>query len=351
MEKISVIGNGALAMSIAAEVAIGGTEVTYIDCSSSPLQKTGITIRENGIVTPIQLKAYTAAFDSIANADIVMIGVTASHYDTVFTKAAPFIQNGQLIVFFPASFGAIRFKSLFKDRDLTICEVVSFPAVCEFDAKGYVNIQNRKSCLNAAVCPATHTEQVLSRLNVYFKIFEPAKNLLDTSLDNMNMTLHPLPVLLNLSSVETDAARFKHYVNGVTSTVGSLMEKLDAERLAIGSAYNLELTSAICQLKLYYGDNQAESIHDYVSSEDGPYPNVSGYGLNSRYIEEDIPNLLVPAISLAQMAGVETPVMDLCVQLASIIKDTDYLKNGMNLEKLGLADCHDAATLLQAVSR
>lgn len=45
-----------------------------------------------------------------------------------------------------------------------------------------------------------------------------------------------------------------------------------------------------------------------------------------------MPYLLVAASSIAKYCNVETPVIDLTIKLASIIKETDYIKTGYNFD-------------------
>jgi opine dehydrogenase len=59
--------------------------------------------------------------------------------------------------------------------------------------------------------------------------------------------------------------------------------------------------------------------------------------MQHRYITEDIPNLLVPVVSFGELIGVDTPVTDCIILLASVINAVDYKSEGRNLERLGLS--------------
>jgi opine dehydrogenase len=134
--------------------------------------------------------------------------------------------------------------------------------------------------------------------------FIPGKNLLEVDLDNPNQTLHPLPVLLNYGGIENHPETFRHYMDGITPLISEKMMQMDEERLAIGSAFSLELMSTLEQLKMY----------------------------------EDVPGLNVPAMQLAEKAVVETPIIELTVRLTSWLHSVDYVSTGTNLEKLGIAN-------------
>jgi len=68
-------------------------------------------------------------------------------------------------------------------------------------------------------------------------------------MDNPNCVLHPLPVLLNVGSIERDPLQFRHYIDGITPLIASMIDRMDAERLAIGKAYGLNLVPILEQLK------------------------------------------------------------------------------------------------------
>jgi len=48
-----------------------------------------------------------------------------------------------------------------------------------------------------------------------------------------------------------------------------------------------------------------------------------------------VPCTLVPLYQLARRAGVETPMLDSIVNLASVLCGVDFLKTGRTLSKLG----------------
>jgi opine dehydrogenase len=168
--------------------------------------------------------------------------------------------------------------------------------------------------------------------------FIPGKNLLEVDLDNPNQILHPLPVLLNYGDIEKNPETFRHYMDGITPLISEKMMHMDEERLAIGSAFSLALTSTMEQLKMYYGQNDTKTYYEFVNSSESPYKDVVGHNVRSRYLTEDVPGLNVTALQLAEKATVETPIIELTVRLTSWLHDVDYVSTGTTLEKLGIDD-------------
>jgi opine dehydrogenase len=202
-------------------------------------------------------------------------------------------------------------------------------------------IYKKKSHLKMASSPSRNNPEAIDIMNDIFAgyvDFMPGKNLLEVDLDNPNQTLHPLPVLLNYGAIENHPETFRHYMDGITPLISEKMMHMDQERLAIGSAFSLELMSTLEQLKMYYGDNGAKTYYEYVNSPQSPYTDVIGHNVRSRYLTEDVPGLNVPAMQLAAKAAVQTPIIELTVRLTSWLHRVDYVATGTNLEKLGIAD-------------
>ena len=178
---------------------------------------------------------------------------------------------------------------------------------------------------------------MVSIMNKVADMYIQAENVIETSMDNFNAILHPLPVILNIGAIEKDPYNFSHYMHGITPIVSENMHKMDLERMSIGKALSLNLISLIDQLKMYYGDNETKNVYEYVNSDESPYKDIMGHSVTTRYLTEDVPYVVVPAMLLGKKLGLDTTVLELSVKLASLLHNTDYVKNGYNLEKLGIA--------------
>ena len=56
-----------------------------------------------------------------------------------------------------------------------------------------------------------------------------------------------------------------------------------------------------------------------------------------RYVNEDVPNGLVPVSSFGKLLGLPTPTIDSLILLASTMNRTDYAASGRTIDKMGLA--------------
>jgi opine dehydrogenase len=72
--------------------------------------------------------------------------------------------------------------------------------------------------------------------------------------------------------------------------------------------------------------------------KEGAVAKISGpESVKSRYITEDLPYGLVPIRKIAHQLDVSTPLIDAVIEFASVINQTDYMKEGLSLEELGIA--------------
>jgi opine dehydrogenase len=258
----------------------------------------------------------------LADAEIVAVGLSASGFDEALPLIITSLTDGQHLSIFPAFHGAQKAvgmcETLPSPPDITIAEAASYPTYTVWDGEHTLHVQSVKRSLQLAVSPFERLEGEIAYYRSYFSIFTPAQSFLETSLGNINVVLHPLPILLNLAAVERNAAGFRHFIDGFSPRVGMAAEKLDAERVAVGRALGVELLPALEQLKHYYGPSDVKELYRYVNDPCGPYGEVCGFGLDSRYITEDIPYLLLPLLELGEKAGVPMPAAGLCLRLAEI---------------------------------
>ncbi|MGD8882017.1 MAG: NAD/NADP octopine/nopaline dehydrogenase family protein [Desulfobacterales bacterium] len=289
--------------------------------------------------------ATMAIEEAVKDTDVIMVVVPSFAHKPIFEKLVPNLSEGQHVIIVPGNYGGLLLKKMMSDRgikrSITISETVSLPYACRINTYNTVMIYKKKSHLKMASSPSRKNPEAIDIMNDIFASyvdFIPGKNLLEVDLDNPNQTLHPLPVLLNYGAIENQPETFRHYMDGITPLISEKMMHMDQERLAIGSAFSLELMSTMEQLKIYYGDNDAKNYYEYVNSPQSPYTDVIGHNVHSRYLTEDVPGLNVPAMQLAAKAAVQTPIIELTVRLTSWLHSVDYIATGTNLEKLGIAD-------------
>ena len=281
--------------------------------------------------------------DAVEDADVIFIVVPSFAHPTIFQKMIPHLKNGQHIIIVPDNYGSFLLKKMMSDSgfnpDISVSGAPSLPYACRISDFNTVMIYKKKFKMKIATSPGIKNLAVLDIMNDIFSDtvkFFTGSNLLEIDLDNINYTLHPLPLLLNYGDIEKNPETFRHYMDGVTPLISEQMLKMDEERLVLGNALGLSLLSTMDQLKMYYGQNDSQTYYEYVNSPESPYKDIVGHNIRSRYITEDVPGLHVPATELAGLVDIKMPISELCIKLSSQLHAFDYASEGTTLAKLGL---------------
>jgi opine dehydrogenase len=127
----------------------------------------------------------------------------------------------------------------------------------------------------------------------------------------------------------------------MTSSVGRVTAAVDAERVAIAKALGVPHVTFLDAFFNAGLTTQAARDSGDISracKESAPNATIkSPPSLNHRYLHEDVGYGLVPMAALGRLAGVPTPAIDALVHLAGLLVGVDYARDGLTLEKLGLA--------------
>ena len=126
------------------------------------------------------------------------------------------------------------------------------------------------------------------------------------------------------------------YWDGFTPAVGAFVEKMDAERIAVGKALGVDLWSCREQYKIEYGVNE-KTLSEAVKKTEA-YADIKGpNSLETRYLLEDIPMGLVPLVAIGKHLKVPVERMETIIKLGEFILGRDLTHTGRTLERIGLS--------------
>ncbi len=340
--KWAIVGGGNGGQSMAGHLGVLGKSVKLFDV----MQKTVDAINElggvevsgavNGFGT-VEL-ASTNIEEVIKGRDIVVIVLPSLYHESIARKCAPYLEDNQVVVLHPsASFAALEFKKVLEEegctKNITIAETCTLLYACRTTKPGFAEIYGVKNMVTVAALPATENDKVLEILNTAFKEFKPAKNVLQSSLENINAMVHPGPTILNTSKIEGPES-FLYYLDGVTPSIAEYIDKMDEERLAIAKELELELPT-LKELYIQMYDGKGNNLYEIINSVEA-YKGVKGQkSLRTRYLLEDIPNSLQPIASLGKKVGVKTDRMDAIINMCKLMLDGEFIE-GRSVESLGI---------------
>ncbi|MEO8330612.1 MAG: NAD/NADP octopine/nopaline dehydrogenase family protein, partial [Candidatus Nanopelagicales bacterium] len=157
-----------------------------------------------------------------------------------------------------------------------------------------------------------------------------------TSLQNGNPVIHPAVTLMNAALIERTGGDLYFYEDGITQSVGRLMEAVDNERLAIAAALGVPLLSEP-DIGVVQGYMKQSNYTTGYSDAPGFQGIKAPDQIDSRYLTEDVGFTLVFFTDLARSVGVSTPVMDAIIDITSVVLARDLRGEGARtMASLGL---------------
>ena len=347
--RYAILGNNISSPVMAADLSLKGFPVTLYGGPSELLQtikkRGGINI--SGVVGPGFAKipdVTTSVKEAIKGVDIIMIDPLkepVEQFRSNFLKPCiSNIENGQSVIFTSGYHWALEFyKKLTearKDMDVVISEMSIGPYAGMNIVGSDLKVGGLKSVLRFASIPSRRTKNIIRIVQEAFPQTLTYMNVLETSLNNPNHTLHSPILLCNAARVESTGGDFLSVAEGATPSVIRLMEAFDRERLSVIKFLGLESISMKKWLSRAYeakGDSLYERMQDCYAYKTSKNWQKGKWGI----LSSDIPRGLIPTSSIASSYGLSTPITDMLIGLLSMIHKVDYRKNGLTLDELGLA--------------
>lgn len=347
--KVAVLGSGNGGLAVAADWSLGGHDVFMFDFEEFPTNIEAIS-KNKGIFAEGDIEGFAKVEYAGHNIEKVvkdaeLVFVVGPAYSTeAFGKAVkPYLEKGQNIVICPSSCGgSIVFKNAIdldlKEDQVIISETATLPYACRITEPGKVKVFLKlKDGLFIASHPARHIDKIYNIFKTVYPGAIPAKNIMQTTLQNANPVIHPAVTLLNSGIIERTKGDFYFYEDGVTPGVGKLIEGIDKERIELGKKMGVEVLP----------DSELGVIQGYMqeANYENGYRTAKGFKgikaqsqLDHRYINEDVGYGLVFLSELGKQIEVKTPLMDSIIHIASRIMGRDYRnEKARTMETMGLS--------------
>jgi opine dehydrogenase len=341
--RILVLGSEPHALALAAAASHAGHAVTLATLEVAPslervsaqagLHLSGLV--EAGFVTLHVVGAGHIA-QAAAEVDLIVVATELRDQRQIATKLnAAQAKVGVLLV--PGGVGgALAFAHQVPTARF-VAEVPGFPFLGQLDTSGALIVRAIKRGLPLGVVPTNqHAEALrLTRDLLSDPVLEA--NVLETTLANTNVLIHPPLVLTNWSRVEAGEP-FRFYREGLTTAAVRLLEQVDLERRSVAQALGFQAPSLLELLLRFYADQgMAGSRLGEALRSFPPFAETLGpRSIEHRYLTDDVPFGLVPLQALAQLSGVATPAIAAIIRVLSDLSGTDFLVNGRSARDMGL---------------
>jgi len=351
MAKIAVLGAGWGGLSILSDLTVRGFEVNLWNHRPERIQpiveKRHVDILDSKGEFSVELrpetKVSTNMKEVVEGCSILFSTVPAFAQRNVTMELAPYLMDGQLLIFLPGSCGSLEaahvLHNIGVEKDIILAEGLSLPQSGRVIAPGKIRaastlIRDKKSREKAerfAVFPAKRTGEALQMLEGIYR-FRKSKNVLEVGLLNVNFLIHPGPYVLNIVTIERTNGDISLLNEGMSPSVLKIMDKMDAEKLELCNKLRVEPVP--CD-DLYWEFSHGP-VYRWPKNPMGFRDKIPDIR-TSRYITEDVPYGSVMWSSFGDMVDVDTPVTDAIIKLASVIQDVDYMREGRTTDKLGVS--------------
>jgi opine dehydrogenase len=350
IRKIAVLGAGNGGCATAADLTLRGYEVRLFSRSESTLgpivKRGGIELLEDGEVkfaAPFLMSAHLQRV--LDGADLIVIAAPSVAHEYLAQNLAPYLAHGQRILLNPGhTGGSLHFASTLRRAgcraQIKLCETVTLTYICRMPGPARVEIYRRTTQLRCAAFPGKDTNDLVPDVQQIFPNLIAAENVLETGFANINAIMHPAGMLGNAGWIEKTGGDFYYYRDGITPSIAAWIEEVDKERLEIVKRLGLQplrFVDIFYQAGLTSEAARASGSVYRAINESAPNRTIkSPATLDHRYIKEDVGYGLVPMAEIGRLMQAETPVIHALITLASVVSRTDYHREGLTLEKMGL---------------
>lgn len=334
-ERITILGAGHQGLAMAAHLSANGVECMLWNRTEEHIRDIIETrqIRCKGILNKVvDIAAVSSDIEKVLS-KIIMIATPSTAHRDLARLLAEYVDDSYTIILNPGrTFGALDFIRTLEDaggRSLPcLAETQTIIYTCRRDVHNSVWLYAIKEGVMISAADPKDTDRVLEAIPKCIRgNYIAATSYLETTLSNVGMILHCVPILMNVGWIENEKVKFEYYYDGISPSIAELLERLDSERLAVASRLGCQIESVVEWLKRTYcttGTNLYEHLQSnkFYRGIDAPK------SIHHRYIEEDVPNGLVPIEDTGKNLGVETPITTAVIDFANAVMGCDYRRGG-----------------------
>ncbi len=200
-KKIAILGAGNGGYTMAADLSMVGYEVNLYELPEYAENNLGPVIERGGIevisqdtsgneivlsaggrsgFTRISGVVGSDIQEAVSGVDIIMLVVPGFVREKFIRAFAPYIEDEQIIVIWPAYFGALQCAKLLKDmgiqKDITIAETESLIYNCTKLGGAKVRNKGQKEKMLVSVFPGKKKEEIFNEIQKIYPQFLPAMN-------------------------------------------------------------------------------------------------------------------------------------------------------------------------------
>jgi opine dehydrogenase len=358
--KFAVLGGGNGSFAAAGDFALQGHGVRLWRRDAKLVAQhraagSRILVKDSNGRHDVQLALVTMNIaEAISGAELILCPAPAFAQPDIAKLLAPHLTDGQVVFLPPATFGSMIFAKAAHDAGnrarVSFAETGTLPWLTRKHGPFEVAITIRAKRLPVGVFPLDTAPHALDVIGQAFPgVIEPCGDALSGALMNAGPIIHPPLIVMNAGPLE-HFEKWDIHKEGTQAAIRRVTDALDAERIAVREG-------------LGYGAPHFPLAHHYASEGEqwmygrGSHDRLTDSGdwrerivlREHRYMREDLRLGLSFIVSVADLAGVATPLAKAFLAIGGAICDEDFSKSGRTLATLGLG--HLDRDELQALLR
>jgi opine dehydrogenase len=347
--KIAVLGGGNGSFAAAADFALQGHDVRLWRRDAAQVAQhraagSRILLKDANGRHDVQLTLVTTDMaEAVRDAELILCPAPAFAQRDIAGRLAPHLGDGQVVFLPPATFGSMIFAAAAREAGnlakVSFAETGTLPWLTRKHGPFEVAITIRARRLPVGVFPLDGADHALGVIGRAFPgVIEPCGDALSGALMNAGPIIHPPLIVMNAGPIE-HFERWDIHKEGTQAAIRRVTDALDAERIAVRKG-------------LGYGGPHFPLAHHYATEGEqwmygrGSHDRLTDSGdwreqivlREHRYMREDLRLGLSLLVSVAELAGVATPLAFSFLAIGGAICGEDFTEGGRTLASLGLGD-------------
>ncbi len=320
--KVTIIGAGNTALAAACHMLAKGLDVTvYARNQDKAAFWSTETVRAEGKLSGTFTIPVTGSIEeAVSSADILVFATLASEHVQATRDVMPYLKKGQVLLVLNGCWGAVQMcrvlRKLRETLELTVGETANMPYIAALSKDWkMVTVKGLKEAVSfAAVGP--HPETIRTLLEALIPSVTKEPSLAVTSLGSTNPIIHVAASLYNITRID-NGEDFLFFGKPMTEKTVVVMEKMDAERLAVGKALGCKLPSLLDGLNSFW-PVKWPTLYEALTKNESYKVSKGPTSLSYRYLSEDLTCGLEAIVDLGHLLGVPVPATETVIQAASL---------------------------------
>jgi opine dehydrogenase len=352
--RIAVLGGGNGSFAAAADLTMAGHEVRLWRRDKNALAAhraagNAIVLKDfkgRHQVAPALVTGDIA--QAVRGAELVLCPAPATAQADIAAALAPHLADGQVVFLPPGTFGSVLFAKAARGAgnraDAAFAETGTLPWLARKHQAFEVAITVRAKRLPTGVFPLGRKDHALAVISRAFPdVIEDCGDALSGALMNAGPIIHPPLITMNAGPLE-HFERWDIHKEGTQAATRRVTDALDAERIAVREA-------------LGYGAPHFPLANHYAKEGEqwmygrGAHDRLTDSGdwrerivlTAHRYMLEDTRIGLSFLISIAELAGVASPLARAFAAIGGAVCGEDFMASGRTLQSMGLGHLDRAA--------